>query len=175
MSKNMASLTFIFCWCKHIFIMIIQIFTEKHFSSNFWTMGPLNMVDPSFFSAFWEIYILISHWWPISIPKISNEVEWGWMMANEIFFLKSMKTADVSKNITDKVIKCIILENNNIIAFQWGEIRQLIQRLKSFKGWETKKLMSARNFGHTQFCEITRKCVKLHFRKWKLWVINEKP
>ena len=30
--------------------MIVQIFTEKHFSSNFSTTYPLNMVDPSFFS-----------------------------------------------------------------------------------------------------------------------------
>ena len=30
--------------------MIIEIFTEKQFSSNFWTAGPLNMVDPLFFS-----------------------------------------------------------------------------------------------------------------------------
>ena len=49
MSKFM-SLSFIFWWHQHFSLMIIQIFTEKHFSSNFWTTDPLNMVDPSFFS-----------------------------------------------------------------------------------------------------------------------------
>ena len=32
--------------------MIIQIFTEKQFSFNFWTADPLNVVNPSFFSFF---------------------------------------------------------------------------------------------------------------------------
>ena len=65
--KILSSLQFILCWRRRIFLMIIQIFTEKYISSNFWTADPLSMVDFSFFS-FWEIYILITHWWPINIP-----------------------------------------------------------------------------------------------------------
>ena len=71
----MTSLPFIVCWRKHIFSIIIQIFTEKHFSSKFWTAGSWTWLTLHFL-AFWEIYILITHWWPISIPKTSNGVEW---------------------------------------------------------------------------------------------------
>ena len=55
--KIMASLPFIFSWRKHIFLVIIHIFTEKHFSSNFWTVDPLNMIDPSFFSFLRDLHI----------------------------------------------------------------------------------------------------------------------
>ena len=54
--KIMVSLPFIFCWCKHIFLMVFQIFTEKHFSCNFQTTDPLNMVDPSFFSFLRDLH-----------------------------------------------------------------------------------------------------------------------
>ena len=90
-------LQFIFCWRKHIFLMIIQIFTEKHFSSNFWTANPQNMSDPHFL-AFWEIYILITHCWP------TKNVKWNWMGLNDVTWLIfpeiDEKTADVSKNIS---------------------------------------------------------------------------
>ena len=41
----MVSLPFIFRWRKHIFLMINQIFTEKHFSSSFWGADPLSIAD----------------------------------------------------------------------------------------------------------------------------------
>ena len=85
----MASLSFIFCWRKQIFVMI-KFLQEKIFSSNFWTADPLKMFIPHFV-AFWEIYILITHWWPISTPKTSNGVEWGWRIPHDVFFPKSMK------------------------------------------------------------------------------------
>ena len=44
------------------------------------------------FSAFWETYILITHWWPISISKTSNGVEWDWIMSHDVFFLKLIKS-----------------------------------------------------------------------------------
>ena len=54
------------------------------------------------------------------------------------------------------------------------QIEQVVRKLKLFKGWETKKLTSARNFNHNlqtprpqawKFSEIARNCVKLNFRK----------
>ena len=104
------------CWNKHLFLMIIQIFTEKHFSSNFSTADPQTWLTPHFL-AIWEIYILISHWWPINIPKTANEVQWCHVM---YFSWSLQKTAVVRKKITWKVVKHIIFKNKNIIAFQWG-------------------------------------------------------
>ena len=114
----MTSLPFIVCWRKHIFSIIIQIFTEKHFSSKFWTAGPWTWLTLHFL-AFWEIYILITHWWPISIPKTSNGVEWCYMTH---FFWSWWKTAMSAKK-SHKKWSSIILENRNIIAFQWGVIQ----------------------------------------------------
>ena len=54
--KIMVSLSFIFFWLKHIFLKIFQIFTEKHFSFNFWTANPLNMVDLSCISFLRNLY-----------------------------------------------------------------------------------------------------------------------
>ena len=48
----MALLPFILCWDKRIALMIIQIFTEKKFSFNFWTAGPLNVVENNSIIAF---------------------------------------------------------------------------------------------------------------------------
>ena len=90
MWKNMASLPFIFCWSKHIFSMVIQFFTEKHFSSNFWTADPLNVVDPPFFSFLIDLHT-DNPWWPIRISKTSNGVEWDWIMPHDVFFLKLIK------------------------------------------------------------------------------------
>ena len=73
--KTVASLPFIFCRRKHIFLMIIHIFTEKHFPPIFEPPTPWTWLTPHFL-AFWEIYILITHCWLISIPKTSNGVEW---------------------------------------------------------------------------------------------------
>ena len=44
------------------------------------------------FVVFWEIYILVTHWWPVSIPKSLNEDKLSWMMPHDILFLKLMKT-----------------------------------------------------------------------------------
>ena len=104
-------ITFIFCWRRHIFLIIIQIFTEKHFPSKFWTTDPLNMIDPSFL-AFWEIYILITHQWPRSTPKTSNGVEWGWILPHDAFFGKLMKNCWCQQKITWKDVRRIIFENN---------------------------------------------------------------
>ena len=48
----MALLPFILYSDKHIALMIIQIFTEKKFSFNFWTAGPLNVVENNGIIAF---------------------------------------------------------------------------------------------------------------------------
>ena len=40
----------------HIFLMVIQIFTEKFFSPFFKKADPLNMVDPSFFSFLRDLH-----------------------------------------------------------------------------------------------------------------------
>ena len=115
--KTTSSLPFILCWCKHIFLMIIQTFTEKHLSSNFWTANPLNMVDISFL-LFWEVYVLITHCTPINKPKHQMRLN-GVELCQMIYFsFNRLKIADVSKYITWKVVKRIIFENSNIIAFQ---------------------------------------------------------
>ena len=54
--KNIALLPFIFCWLKHISLIIIQIFNETQFSSKFWTTDFLNIVDSSFFSFSRDLY-----------------------------------------------------------------------------------------------------------------------
>ena len=76
-----------------------------------------------------------------------------WMMPHDVFFLISLKTADISKNVTRKVFKLIIFENNNIIAF-WWRIIQLNRtsglEIRAIQVLETKKLMSASYFSHTQ-------------------------
>ena len=100
--KTMASLLFIVYWCKHIFLMIIQIFTENILPLIFeplisWTkLIPHVLMIIQIFTenilplifeplisgtqliphvlAFWEIYILITYWWPVSIPKTSYGV-----------------------------------------------------------------------------------------------------
>ena len=56
----MASLPFVFCLSKHIFLMIIQIFTERHFPLVFGPLISWTRLIPHFL-AFWEIYILIIH------------------------------------------------------------------------------------------------------------------
>ena len=71
--KVMASLPFIFCWRKHIFLMIIQVFTEKHFPSNFWTADPGNMVDPSLFSFLRDLHTVNT-----LVPnKYTKNIKWG--------------------------------------------------------------------------------------------------
>ena len=78
---------------------------------------PWSWLTPHFL-AFCEIYILITHWWPVSIPKHQMELNHAtWHFSRDWW-----ETADVSKNITWKVFKRIIFENNNIIAFLWGVI-----------------------------------------------------
>ena len=52
------------------------------------------------------------------------------------------------------MVKRIIFENINVIAFQRGVIhpnRKVFQKLGSFKGWETKNLMLAGNFKFQQY------------------------
>ena len=79
--------SFIFCLQKHIFLIIIQIFTESLIFELLvpWTCLTLH------FLVFWEIYILITHWWPIIMPKTSNGVEWSWITPHDLIFLKLMK------------------------------------------------------------------------------------
>ena len=48
------------------------------------------------------------------------------------------------------------------IAFQWGEIRQVVQKLQPFEGWETKKLTLARNFSHTLQTTAGTKILRNH-------------
>ena len=86
----MVSLPFVFCLSKHIFLMIIQIFTERHFSLVFGPLISWTRLIPHFL-AFWEIYILIIHQWPISISKAPNGPEWGRIMPHCIYFLKLKK------------------------------------------------------------------------------------
>ena len=113
----MASLPFNFCWHKHIFLMIIQIFIPLIFE----LLIPWTWLTPCFL-PFWKTYIMITYWWLINILKTSNGVEWGWMMPHDVFFWNQWKTVDICKNITWKVVKSIISENNNIVSFQWRVI-----------------------------------------------------
>ena len=69
--KIMVSLPFVFCWRKHILSVIIQIFTKTHFSSNFWTAHPLNILTPHSL-AFWEIYKYNDATWCIFLKSMKN-------------------------------------------------------------------------------------------------------
>ena len=147
--------------------MIIYIFTEKHISPNFWTANAPGMVDPSFF-GFWEIYILITHWWAVSVTKTSvllNGAEW---CHTKYFSWNRWKTDDFSKNIAWKMVKSIIFVNSNIIAFPGGFIHPnwtsgsvitaiQIERRKSRRQQQIPVISQAR-----KFCEIARKCVKVN-------------
>ena len=73
----------------------------------------------SYYLAFWKIYIVISHWWPIIIPKTANGVEWSWMMLLDVFFLKSMKKF---WRYCKYHMKSSQRHNKDIIPFQWGVI-----------------------------------------------------
>ena len=86
----MASLPFAFCWSKHIFLIIIQIFTERHFPLAFWLLISWTWLIPHFL-AFWEIYILITHRWSINMSEASNGLEWGRIMPHGVYFLKLKK------------------------------------------------------------------------------------
>ena len=55
--------------------MIIQIFTEKHFSCNFRTADSLNMVDTSFFTFLRYVHTDNS----LVANKYTKYIEWGWM------------------------------------------------------------------------------------------------
>ena len=103
-----------------MFLMIIYIFTEKHFSSNFEPLMPWAWLTPHFL-VFWEIYIQITHWWAVSVTKTSvvlNGAEW---CHTKYFSWSRWKTDDFSKNIAWKMVKSILFVNNNI-AFPWGFI-----------------------------------------------------
>ena len=155
MSKKLALLPLIFCWCKYIFLMI-------------------KFLLKNIFHLIFEALI-----------------PWTWLMPPDIFFLKSMKNCWPQQKSTWKVVKRIIFENNNIIAFQWGFVHpngtsgSEIRAIQMLENWKKKKLTSAKNFSHTlqipgKFCEIAKKCVKVIFGEWKIineinWVINEKP
>ena len=60
----------------------------------------------------------------------SPGVDW-WHMS--YFSSNRWKTADVGKNITWKVIKRILFENSNIIAFQWEVIHPNWTRLSKIR------------------------------------------
>ena len=61
------------------YLMIVQILTEKHFSSNFWTADPLNMVDPSFFSFLKYLHTDNT----LVASKYTKNIKWGWMWLSD--------------------------------------------------------------------------------------------
>ena len=94
--KIMASLPFLLLWRQHIFLMVIQVFTENIFPPIFELLIPWTWLATHFL-AFWEIYILIIIWCPIGIPKHQmglNVAEWCHMT---YLSWNRRKTADVSK------------------------------------------------------------------------------
>ena len=173
--KLMVPLSFIFCWRKHIFLIIIHIFAEKHFSSNFKTADPLNMIDPSIFSFLRDLHTdntLVGN-------KYTKNIRWGWMMPHEVFFLKSIKNCWGHQKYQIKGVQTDNIWKQQHNSFPTGglfiQIGQVVQKLEPFKGCNIKKLMSAINFSHylenrqaRKFYEIVRKCIKLIFRRWKV-------
>ena len=71
----MASLPFISCWCKYIFLIIIQILTEKSISSNVWIAEPLNMADLSFLSFLRDLHT--DH--PLVASTYTKNIKKDWM------------------------------------------------------------------------------------------------
>ena len=115
--KIMASFPFIFCWRKHVFWMIIQIFTENHFFSNVWTADSLNMVDPSFFSFLKDLHAdntLVTN-------KYTKNIKWVWMGLTDARW-RIFLEIDEKLLTSAKLVKRIIFENNKRVAFQWGVI-----------------------------------------------------
>ena len=145
--KIMASLPFISCWRKHVFWMIIQIFTENDFFSNVWTADSLNMVDPSFFSFLKDLHAdntLVTN-------KYTKNIKWVWMGLTDArltyFSWNRWKIADVSKigqthNIWKQQESSFPMRGYSSKSVKWF-------RNKSRSNWETKKQTSARTFSHT--------------------------
>ena len=113
--------------------------------------------DVSIFSE-WLFKLLNNNCWKNIFPLIFElPIAWTWLTLHFLVFREfyilitywQWKTADVSKNITWKVVKRIIIfANNNRIAFQWGAIDpnwadgskiRIIQRLGDEKADVTKK------------------------------------
>ena len=59
--------------------MIIQNFTEKHFSSNFWTVEPLNIGETSFFSFLRDPHIDNT----LAANKYTKNIKWSGMGLND--------------------------------------------------------------------------------------------
>ena len=59
--------------------MIIQIFTEKYFSSSFWIADPLNKIEPSIFSYLRDLYTGN----PLVVNKYTKNIKWGGMRLND--------------------------------------------------------------------------------------------
>lgn len=164
--------------------MIIQVFTEKHFSSNFWSADILNMVDPFF--SFWEIYILIIHWWPICVPKTSNGVECCSVMPHDVFFLKLMKSCwsqqknHMKSGQTHNIWK---QQHNRFPMWSIHSNQRSGSEVRAIQKFEIGRLTSAKNSGIPyetlplfppppppplqvrKICDIARKCVKLNLKK----------
>ena len=113
-------------WCHyHTFSAEVSIFSwllfkfllKNIFLLIFELLIPWTWLTPRLL-AFWEIYILMTHWWPISIPKTSNglnRVKWCHITYFPEIDEKLLTSAEISherwSNITFE----------NLIAFQWGE------------------------------------------------------
>ena len=59
--------------------MIIQFFTEKHFSTNFRTTDPLNMVEPTIFSSLIDLHTDN----PLVANKYTKNIKWAWIGLND--------------------------------------------------------------------------------------------
>ena len=99
--KIMVSLLFIFCWCMHIFLMI-QIFTQKHYLSNFWTGDHLNMVDSSFCSFLRELHSNNI----LAASKYTKNLKWGWMGLNDATWHFLLLSTRMGKN--KKIIRSFV-------------------------------------------------------------------
>ena len=176
----MVSLPFIFCWRKHIFLMIIKIFIEKVFFSNFWATDPLNMVDPSFFSFLRDLHIDAT----VVANNYTKKHKWGWMSLNDatdVFFLKSIKNCwsnqkyqtvvkdGQTHNIWEQQHNSFPMRGHSFQSDTWLKnwCHLKVGRRKSWRRLEIS-VTPYRLPQVQKFCEIARKCVKLSFGRWKV-------
>ena len=148
----MASLPFISCWCKYIFLIIIQILTEKSISSNVWIAEPLNMADLSFFSFLRDLHT--DH--PLVASTYTKNIKKDWM-GLDIGVIHPIQTSGSE----DRAVQGLEIGGPDV----------------SKKFSHTLQTLQTRTF-----CQIARICVKLNFRKWKVsvatglckfWIINK--
>ena len=128
--------------------------------------------------ALWEICILITHWWPKSIPKHQMGLHgvgqrhmtyFSWNRWKMLTSAKNHMKSGQTHNIWKEQHDSFPMRGYSSKSVKWF-------RNRAIQMFGTKKMTSATNFRHSlqtsqrrKFCEIAWECVKLNFMKCKVW------